>query len=79
MRATCDICNKQRHANDVEKMTIEGADKWVCALCVDNARTQAWLFHKEKEAMKKNTNRATWFYKRETPYSTSAWPWQSHR
>ena len=67
MRATCDICNKQRHANDIEKMTLKGVDLWVCTLCVDNANKKAWLFHKEKDDMKKAKINQLGFIKEKLP------------
>ena len=49
MSVTCDICNKQRHANDIELWTqldksIGGADKWVCIVCADD-----WREHEMKK------------------------------
>ena len=67
MSVTCDICNKQRHANDIEKMTLKGVGLWVCTLCVEDANKKAWLFHKEKDAMKKTQIEQLGFIKEKLP------------
>lgn len=54
--ATCEICTKQRHANDVELKHIDGTPTWVCTICDKTTSTpprqgipNEKMHHKERD------------------------------